>query len=152
MPRARLGGSGINRSAITAAYDSITPTCEGTRQGHRRPRSRRTLRTHARSPETVAHTHRHGRLTPDVLNDPETVSELANAALRRNRRLRRLSAEIRRRQEKLHAVCTRRAWAAYLNVEEATNARLAEVVQLVAQWAFAEACRGVDSGTTDENK
>jgi len=100
----------------------------------------------------VAHIHRHGRLTPAILNEPEAVSELASAVLRDNRRLRRLSAEIQRQQRKLRAVSTKRAWTAYLSVEEVTNARLGEVVQLVAQWAFAEGRRSVDSGATDKNR
>jgi hypothetical protein len=80
-------------------------------------------------------------LTSDIVADEDKLSEAIERLLLADRRQRLYRSEITRRQAELRALVDDGAWAAYLEVEQAVNARLADALVKVARWAFAQGRR-----------
>ena len=80
-------------------------------------------------------------LDAGVVEDDDAVLGVVERLALNAPSLRRLSRTIQRRQTALRRVAGDAAWAAYLCVEEATNARQADLLLLAVRWAYREGAR-----------
>jgi hypothetical protein len=83
-------------------------------------------------------------LTPDVVADEEALAEAVDEVVRRDPVARGELAEITNYQDALRGAVDDATWRLVLRVDELTTARFADVLLVVARWAFNEGVRSDD--------
>jgi hypothetical protein len=100
----------------------------------------------SRSPEP----HATVKLDPEIVADDSKLAAAVDELVHCEPELRRMGRRIGQLQERLRMVIADDAgWAAYLDVEQACNARLAQTALVVGRWAFAEGRRSVEAERGD---
>ena len=84
---------------------------------------------------------KHPRLTAQVVNDPDRLASVIDRLFIRDRQYRRHRNVILTRQRVLMDTIDAEQFNLYLDVEAATNERLAWMLSTVAKWAFNEGQR-----------
>lgn len=77
-------------------------------------------------------------LTSEILDDRERFADAISQVIKGDRRLRRHTIEILKRQRELREVVDDAQWRVYLFLEKAVNARASEELLVVTRWAFNE--------------
>jgi hypothetical protein len=80
-------------------------------------------------------------LTDAVVQNEQRLGAAIDAFLVQDEVMRRRRRQILRRQREVRHHCSEQAWAAYLRLEEAVNARLDLALMIVAKWAYTEGRR-----------
>lgn len=75
-------------------------------------------------------------LTPSVLRDRDQLERLTSDLLLEDVGLQRLSRRIRRLQGRLRKLVDDKAWAAFLELEEAYSERLGDAIDVFVTFAF----------------
>jgi hypothetical protein len=81
------------------------------------------------------------QLDQRVLRDPDALGIALSELFAADPGMRRHPRKIIRRQNRLRKLVTDEAWAAYLDLEIATAARLSDAIDLATAWAFRQGRR-----------
>ena len=91
------------------------------------------------------------KLTPEVVADPDLLSEAVDGVIRSDPCGRRRQREIVSLQRQLRGLVSDEAWAEFLQLDALATARFADLSVVIAAWAFEQVWNSASFESDHEN-